>query len=53
MRLGCREGARTCSHQCDGKVIVLEGAGEILRLAKLHNVDPFEFAEGAIDDESG
>lgn len=29
----------------EAKVVVIEGAAEILRIASLHNVEPFEFSE--------
>jgi hypothetical protein len=37
----------------EAKVIVLEGADEISRLARLHRVDPFDLSERGTDDESG
>ena len=37
----------------EAKVIVLEGAAEISRLASLHSVEPFELSERSTDDESG
>ena len=37
----------------EAKVIVLEGAAEIARLASLHNVEAFELSEKGADDESG
>lgn len=37
----------------EAEVIVIEGASEILRLATLHHVEPFELVEGKSDAESG
>ncbi len=33
----------------EAKVIVIEGTDEILRLARLHNVEPFELVDGGTD----
>jgi Restriction endonuclease len=37
----------------EAKVIVIAGASEILRLAQLHNVEPFELVESRAEAESG
>lgn len=37
----------------EAKVIVIEGTSEILRPARLHNVEPFELVESGADVESG
>jgi hypothetical protein len=37
----------------EAKVIVIEGASEIRRLAQLHNVEPFDLVDSGADAESG